>query len=101
MHPCNRMDGVYIGFAVISLGLFIWFFVSYQSNIGGTDKWDTLKNNVLTLWVVPCIAVICLFIASLYSTTETPEHRLYYMMFISCLVVGLSVGAVQIALISR
>jgi len=95
------MIGIYIGFAVISLGLFIWFFVSYTNNIRGSDKWDAMKNNVPTLWIVPSIAIVCLFVASLYITTESPENRVYYMLFISCLAVGLSAGALQIAVLSR
>ena len=92
---------IYIGFGVISVGLLIWFYISYFTKKGSNDNWDVIKQNFATLWIVPVIAIVCLFITCMYVSNLTPDDGVLFMLFLSCLTVSLSIGAVQIAIISR
>lgn len=96
----SRMQWGYLVFVAIAIGLYTWFFIAVPSPTSDNQDWDILKNNIPVLWVVPCIATLCLFIGAL-AITDTPDNAVYLAMMTSCLTVGLSMAALLIAITSR
>lgn len=93
--------GYIITFSLIAVGLFIWAFVSMSNFVGSKDDWNVIQPQINKVLMLVVIATVCLVIAAFLYFIQDSAKAIYFILVLSCLSLGLSYGALSIAVISR
>ncbi len=88
-------------FSVISVGLFIWSFISMSQFVGSKDDWNVIQPQITKILILTLIGTFGLIIAALLYFIQDSARTIYFILVLSCLSLGLSYSALAISAISR
>ena len=97
-HAYNWGPGIAL---FISIVLFISTFFQFTSMAGGSDQWTYLQSQVQIILVLVIIGTILFMIGALAYFIQEPMKAVYFSIVVSCIALGLSYGALSVAVISR
>jgi hypothetical protein len=82
---------------------YIATFVMISKYIGSADKWGYIQDRPHgpAVWGMSIVGSIALFLAAYLYFQSNPEKIMYFIFTVTFLAVGLSYGALSIALINK